>query len=539
MNQLPRQNSQLNGTGLGNDPNRIHSSNLDKISYDYPWIPDRQDGTYCNPIICADYPDPDVIRVATDFYMTASSFNCAPGLPILHSHDLVNWTIINHAVKNLPHPRYRDVQHGCGIWAPAMRFQAGKFWIFFAMPDEGIFLTTADDPAGKWSEPHLVEPGCGLIDPCPLWDDDGRAYLVHAYARSRAGIKDILRVRPMAPDGSRLLGEGKVIFHAPEKHPTIEGPKFYKRHGWYYIFAPAGGVQSGWQVVLRARSVFGPYEDKTVLHQGNTSINGPHQGGLVELETGQSWFIHFQDAGVYGRIVHLQPVTWKDDWPLIGTDQNNDGIGEPVLRFPKPKVARVAPVTVPQTSDEFDSPTLGLQWHWQANYHDNWAALTARQGWLRLYAQPAKHKNLANVPNLLLQKFPARAFAAETLVEPGPGRIWLETGLVVTGRSSAAIALQTTDGNTTIVFRRNESCTPVKRLDSNKVRFRVEVAEGGLCKFSFASANGDFEPVEHFFQAEPGIWVGAKVGIYAISIDSGPSRYADFDYFRFAAPTRP
>src|SRR5438067_1286255 len=180
----------------------------DRIAH--PRTPDQGDGTYCNPILYADYSDPDVIRVGEDFYLIASSFNCTPGLPILHSRDLVNWTIINHALKNLPHPRYSDVQHGCGVWAPSIRHHAGKFWIVFPMPDEGLYVTTADDPAAKWSEPHLLLAGKGLIDPCPLWDDDGQAYLVHAYAKSRCGLKHMLCVRPMAPDASRLLGEGQI-----------------------------------------------------------------------------------------------------------------------------------------------------------------------------------------------------------------------------------------------------------------------------------------------------------------------------------------
>jgi beta-xylosidase len=214
--------------------------------YAFPWLPDQGDGTYRNPIIYADYSDPDVIRVGDDFYLTASSFNCTPGLPILHSKDLVNWTIIGHALENLPHPRYNELQPGCGVWAPSIRFHAGNFWIFFPTPDEGIFVVTAANPAGKWTEPHLVQAGQGLIDPCPFWDDDGQAYLVHAYAGSRAGIKHRLRVRPMTPDGSKLLGEGKIVFHVPEKHPTLEGPKLLKRDGWYYILAPAGGVETGW-----------------------------------------------------------------------------------------------------------------------------------------------------------------------------------------------------------------------------------------------------------------------------------------------------
>ncbi len=335
----------------------MNNVNSENFNCAFPWQPDCGDGTFRNPIICADYSDPDVIRVGEDFFMTASSFNCTPGLPILHSKDLVNWTLINHAVKNLPHPRYAEVQPGCGVWAPAIRFHAGKFWIFFPMPDEGIYVTTANHPATKWSEPHLLRAGKGLIDPCPLWDDDGKAYLVHAYANSRSGLKHMLRVRPMSPDGSKLLGEGEIVFHDPKKHHTLEGPKFLKKDGWYYILAPAGGVATGWQVVLRSKNIYGPYEDKIVLAQGRTVVNGPHQGALVDTAHGDWWFVHFQDADVYGRVVHLQPVHWHDGWPLMGAH------GEPVSHHAKPHVASAQKNSEPATSDEFSSPKLGLQWH--------------------------------------------------------------------------------------------------------------------------------------------------------------------------------
>jgi beta-xylosidase len=388
----------------------------------YPWIPDQGDGTFRNPILCADYSDPDVVRHGNDFFMTASSFTSTPGLPILHSKDLVNWSLINHAVKNLPHPRYAEVHPGCGVWAPAIRFQAGKFWIFFAMPDEGIYVTTADDPAGQWSEPHLVQEGKGLIDPCPLWDDDGRVYLVHAYANSRSGIKHILRVCPMAPDGLQLLGEGKIVFQDPDRHPTLEGPKFLKKDGWYYILSPAGGVETGWQVVLRSRNIYGPYEDKIVLEQGSTAINGPHQGALVDTPNGEWWFLHFQDAGLYGRIVHLQPVRWQDGWPLMGEDQDGNGVGEPVLQHAKPAGLNAGGRAAPQTSDEFNSPKLGWQWQWQANHQDDWYSLSSRAGWLRLHPQPVAHTDLTRVPNVLLQKFPARSFTFEMLLEFSPAQ---------------------------------------------------------------------------------------------------------------------
>ncbi len=244
----------------------------DKVSR--VWVADNGDGTYRNPVLHADYSDPDVIRVGNDYYMTASSFNCVPGLPILHSRDLVNWKLIGHALHRLvPEEEFSMPQHGKGVWAPSIRFHNNEFYIYFPDPDHGIYLTKASNPAGPWSEPLLVAGGKGLIDPSPLWDDDGQAYLVYAFAGSRAGIKSVLMVDRMEPDGTRLYGQPVMVFDGSRDHPTVEGPKFYKRNGWYYIFAPAGGVTNGWQLVLRSRDVFGPYEAKTVMAQGNF----PHQ----------------------------------------------------------------------------------------------------------------------------------------------------------------------------------------------------------------------------------------------------------------------
>lgn len=495
----------------------------------FPWQPDCRDGTYRNPIIYADYSDPDVVRVGEDFYLTASSFNCTPGLPILHSKDLVNWTIINHAVKNLPHPRYAEVQPGCGIWAPAIRFHQNKFWIFFPTPDEGIYVTTAADPAGKWSEPHLLQAGKGLIDPCPLWDTDGKAYLVHAYAGSRAGIKHRLRVCPMAPDGSRLLGEGEIIFHQPETHPTIEGPKFLKKDGWYYILAPTGGVETGWQVVLRSRNIYGPYESKTVLERGNTDINGPHQGALVDTAGGEWWFVHFQDAGVYGRITHLQPVKWVDGWPMMG--KNRDGIAEPVLHHAKPVAD--GPLLAPQTSDEFDSPTLGLQWQWYANHLDHWYELGRRKSWLRLHPQFAAHDKLSQLPNLLLQKFPARAFTVEAAIDFSAARPGEEAGLIVAGESSAALALEKTESDTQLVFRLDGARKVLRTGVPTGLQLRVAVEEGGRCRFSFITPDGPVS-IDETFQVKKGVWIGAKIGLYSLRHHNHqPAGHADFDYFRF------
>jgi len=511
--------------------------------FKHPWFPDQRDGTFCNPIIHADYSDADAIRVGEDFYLVASSFNCTPGLPILHSRDLINWTIINHAIQNVPHPRYAEVQHGCGVWAPAIRFHNGKFWIFFPTPDEGIYVITAADPAGRWSEPHLVQAGRGLIDPCPFWDDDGRAYLVHAYAGSRAGIKHVLRVCPMAPDGTRLLGEGKIVFNDPKRHPILEGPKFLKKDGWYYILAPAGGVQTGWQVVLRSRDIFGPYEDKIVLEQGSTSVNGPHQGALIDLANGEWWFLHFQDLGVYGRILHLQPASWQDGWPLMGQDQDGNGIGEPVWCHAKPQLAP-GPVTAPQTGDEFDFTTLGRQWQWQANFSEKWFSLAARPGWLRLFSQPSTNRtsNLAFIPNLLAQKFPAAEFTVTTKLDGSRLAVGEKAGLAITGADYSYLAVERTAAGGRLVKAANrealdagvEKNEATVASPSDSVWLRIQVRAGGTCHFSFSHDGLAFHPLGKSFTASAGKWIGAKVGLFCLATGATEnSGYADFDWFRF------
>ncbi len=496
----------------------------------HPWIPDQGDGTFWNPVLCADYSDPDVIRVGEDFYLVASSFHCTPGLPILHSQDLVNWTIINHAVKNLPHPRYRDVQPGAGVWAPAIRHHGGKFWIVFPMPDEGIYVTTADEPRGRWSEPHLLVAGKGLIDPCPLWDDDGQAYLVHAYAGSRAGIRNKLRVRPMTPDALRLTGDGKIVSKIPEHLPAFEGPKFHKRNGWYYISAPSGGVATGWQVILRSHNVYGPYEEKVVLAQRDTPVNGPHQGALVDTPSGEWWFVHFQDAGVYGRIVHLQPVRWEDDWPLVGVDQDAGGVGRPVQSRRKPVIGKG--VAVPQTTDEFDGPRLGLQWQWHSNHEETWYSLAERPGHLRLYPQVVLNNDFSRAGNLLLQKFPAREFSALTELDLPAGHAHLHAGLIVMGEEFCALDVQRDAQGYQVQLLTKTGSMANFTSNSATLRLRVIVGEGGVCRFGVGRADGSFHILGPSFQARAGRWIGAKVGMYSATTDALKSiGHADFAFF--------
>ena len=510
------------------------------------WSPDNGDGTYKNPIIHADYSDPDIVRVGEDFYMTASSFNSIPGLPILHSKDLVNWRLINHALREQePREVFARPQHGGGVWAPSIRFHNGEFYIYYGDPDFGIYMTKAKDPAGEWSRPLLVKEAKGWIDPCPLWDEDGRAYLVHAFAGSRAGIKSVLVVNRMSADGTKLLDDGVMVFDGHESHPTVEGPKFYKRDGYYYIFAPAGGVPTGWQLVLRSKSIYGPYEEKIVLEQGKTAINGPHQGGLVDTPDGKEWwFVHFQDRGAYGRIVHLQPAVWKNGFPVIGSDPDGNGTGEPVMRFKKPNVGRAYPIETIPDSDEFNDAEIGPQWQWHANSRAEWAFAFPQSGVLRMNSVqlPEDFRNLWDVPNLLLQKFPAEEFTATAKVKLTPRFEGEKFGLVVMGLDYSYISVTSKTGK--LYVGQSNARDADKRLaevdnvpvllTSNDVYLRVKVTAGAMYAFSFSIDGKTFTNVGVQTKAREGRWIGAKLGFFF----SRPGKFndagsADIDWIRF------
>ena len=206
------------------------------------WCPDLGDGTYKNPVINAVYSDPDVCvgESGEDYYLTASSFQCIPGLPILHSRDLVNWEIVGHALRELqPKQVFDRPAHGMGVWAPSIRYHQGEYYIYWGDPDYGVMMVKTKDPAGDWSAPVCVIPGQGYIDTTPLWDDDGRCYLVNGWANSRSKFASVLTVRELSADGTRPVGQPVIVFDGNgTENRTCEGPKFYKRDGWYWIIVP-------------------------------------------------------------------------------------------------------------------------------------------------------------------------------------------------------------------------------------------------------------------------------------------------------------
>ena len=498
------------------------------------YLPDLGNGTYQNPVLFCDYSDPDVIRVGDTYYLTASSFNYVPGLPILTSKDLVNWTLVNYALKNIPEERYSMPQHAQGVWAPAIRWHDGWFYIFYGMPDEGIFMVRTQDALGEWEAPVCLLPGKGLIDPCPFWDEDGTAWVVHGYARSRIGFKSFLGMFPMSPDATRAIGEDHLIYNGLATQPTIEGPKIYRRGEYIYIFAPAGGVATGWQTVLRAKNIHGPYEEKIVLEQDDTEINGPHQGGWVTTPDGQDWFMHFQSRGLYGRIVHLQPMHWGEDgWPIMGDN------GKPVIVYEKPH-GPVCERTSEQASDTFED-TLGLQWQFMGNWREDFFSLE-KPGMLRLFAHKCG-KNLWQCPQALTQKVACSAFTATVNLNASSLLSGEQAGLALIGGQYAYAALRRSGDGFHLVYVQSAGQHADDQLlvsvpvSGSSVTLCMTLRPTGYDQaeavFAYSTDGEHFSPIGSPFSPERHTWVGARCALMCMPYDRESSEIGSAEFGPF------
>ena len=495
---------------------------------------------YVNPIIHADYSDPDVVASpdGRTFYMTASSFQSAPGLPILKSHDLVNWAIVNYALPDVPPVDYYQAapRHGKGVWAPCIREHDGRYYIYWGDPDFGVYMVSTDDPEGAWSEPALVIPGKGLIDPSPLWDKDGKVYLANGWAASRCGFNSVITLWELTPDGKKAVGTPRIIYDGNDGvNHTVEGPKFYRKGDWYYMFAPAGGVATGWQLVMRSRNIEGPYEAKIVMAQGKSDINGPHQGAWVIDSECKDWFLHFQDKDLYGRVIHLNPMVWREDWPVIGNDTDGDGCGDPVRRWTKP-VGSVIQGALPLQHSK-DASAL-FQWH--ADYKPEYG-FPLPEGMIRVYGYRTETVdiNLWDVPNLWLQKFPAEEFTVTSRVKVSAKSLseGATSGIVVMGRDYARLGLLKKGDAFALQYAVNQDADNggkemVKDITELKptrvyaaglmpnlecdVWLRVTVKRDGKCTLSYSTDGSKFTDAGRF-TAREGKWIGAKLGYYSVT----------------------
>lgn len=473
---------------------------------------DQGNGTYINPVLNADYSDPDVIRVGDRYYMVCSEFHFM-GMPVLESSDLLNWHIISHVYKNLDYPGWDTFSHYAGgSWAPALRYHDGIYYVYFCTPDEGLFMSTATDPAGPWAPLHQVKNVVKWEDPCPFWDEDGNAYLVRS--RHRAGPIIIHR---MSADGRNLLDDGITVYEGP----IAEGPKVHKFHGKYYILIPEGGVGTGWQTALRADSIYGPYESKVVLEQGSTDINGPHQGALVDSPDGNKWwFLHFQSTPERGRVMHLQPVTWHDGWPIPGVDIDHNGIGEPVRVSTVPLLGTSDKPSFPATSDDFSTPDLGLQWQANHRFYPDCLDLISREGWLTMRALHGD--SLRNSPNTLVQKMMGfrgtfTAFADISDMKPGQ-----RAGLTCMAKQLRGAGVTNVDGENRLYTECGSDITICDIvIPGATLWLRAQLDAVANSHILLYSTDGkEFIPFGEPFEMIQGHWKGPHIGIYTYTTDS-------------------
>ena len=542
------------------------------------WAPDAGDGSYRNPVLARHWCGPGVVRVGDDYWLTASSFANVPGLPLLHSKDLVNWTLVGHALPRLPQDGHHRVpRRGGGVWAPAIRHHDGLFRIYYPDPDFGIYVVTAKDPAGPWSAPVLVEGAKGVIDPAPFWDDDGQGWLAYSYAKSRSGKINLVALKRLNADGTRTVGEEHVVINGdtlppvvtsdgPKPWVVIEGAKLYKRDGWYWIFAPAGGVKGGWQAAFRAREILGPYEARNVMDQGTTPVNGPHQGAWIDTPGGEHWFVHFSDADAYGRRAHLQPLQWNaDGWPLIGQPQPGTHRGQPVIAQRKPALP-VQPRAVPVVDDTFDDG-FHLGWQWNSNPSEDWHDASAR-GVLRLKSASSP-ANLWEAGHVLSQKLPGMAFTATAQLRFAPAVVGERAGLAMFGADYGWVGLEKTGAGVRLVqvARAGAATGGDERVTASAtapgggpVWLRVQVqpqvatvappadptrywpsmtrAVHARAQFSYSLDGRSFQPLGGPVEVTQGRWVGAQLGLFAQAPAGTPAftatrvGHADFDDFQ-------
>jgi beta-xylosidase len=483
---------------------------------------DQGNGTYINPVLNADYSDPDIIRTGDDYYMVCSEFHFM-GMPVLHSKDLINWTIIARVYDEFKFaPEYdSNERYAGGSWAPAIRFHDNKYWIYFCTPKEGLFMTTAEKPEGPWEPLTQVSNTPGWEDPCPFWDEDGQGYL----SRSKVGAGPIL-IHKLSNDGKKLLDDGFTVYTGP----VAEGTKLHKLNGYYYLSIPEGGVGQGWQTILRSKNIYGPFEKKVVLEKGSTNINGPHQGAMIDLPNGEWWFMHFQSVPALGRVCHLEPMFWQDSWPVIGTDIDHNGIGEPVYVWKKPNVGKTYPISAPQSSDEFKSSELGFQWSWNHNPINEAWSLKQYPGYLTLNALHAP--TFLKAKNTLTQKIMGPCGEVSTLLLTDKMANGQKAGLSVMGKQYNQVGIVKENGKLSVFADINGT---VETLDFKGTRIYLKATISGQLdtnQFYYSTDNKNLKPIGKEFNVRDGFWKGPKVGLFSYNEkDKGGS--ARFDWFHY------
>ncbi|MDP9037884.1 MAG: glycoside hydrolase 43 family protein [Acidobacteriota bacterium] len=494
---------------------------------------DQADGSYVNPVLPADFSDLDAIAVGTTFYAISSTMQYSPGMTVLQSDDLVNWRVLGGVVPDLtvldPELNWdRMNRAGRGIWAGAIRFHAGRFWVYFATPDQGIYMSTATTPAGPWTAPAPVMTASGWDDTCPFWDDDGQMYLVtsHTSPEGPSGTKYNIHLFRLTPDGRNIVPGSDRIIHQSR---GSEANKLYKWNGLYYHYFSEVRPEGRVAMMERARSLDGPWEVRQLQHVQGAVDKEPNQGGIVQSPDGRWWFFTHQGRGDWeGRAAVLLPVEWIDGWPVIGRP-GADGIGTMVWRGEKPVQGR--PRTEVVASDDFTLPVLRPEWQWNYQPRGGMWSLAERRGFLRLHAFAPVHPDaLTAVGNVLTQRAFRSAHNEVTVKLDLSGMTeGQEAGLSHFAKTSAAIGVVQTGEVRALSVRAEGRRIEGPVLKQKQVWLRSAWGFDGVSRFAYSLDGRTFTPLGPEYQLTWGSYRGDRIGLY--TWNSSTTGYADFTQF--------
>lgn len=491
---------------------------------------DLGDGTYSNPVLPADYSDLDCIRVGDDYYAISSTMQYSPGMIVLHSKDLVNWSILGHVISDLtqigPELNWdRMNRYGRGVWAGSIRYHANKYWVYFGAPDEGYFMTSATNPAGPWEPLHKMLAGEGWNDPCPFWDDDGQGYM--AGTAFRDGYK--IHLWKLTPDGRDLVPNSNRVIHQSK---GSEATKLYKFNGLYYHLFSEVNAEGRVVMMARSRSIYGPYTEVRQLNYADRPVMEPNQGGLLQVPAGAwYWFTHHGTGDWEGRAASLVPVTWVDGWPILG-NPDEKGIGRFIWSGKKP--VRGAHRRIPQTTDEFAKQTLSPQWEW--NYQpraDKWS-LEERRGWLRLHAFPALSPgDLKKAGNTLTQRSFRTAWN-EVVVEMDIRHMahGQRAGLSHLSKDYSTLGIAQSGSTRILQYENSGKIIPGPAIAGGTIWLKSTWGLEGKSQYSYSMDGRTFTKFGDIYQLSWGHYRGDRIGIYSYN-DRAAEGYVDVNYLRY------
>ena len=496
---------------------------------------DMGNGRYKNPIVFADFPDPDVVRVGDTYYMATTTMHHFPGCTLLKSKDMVNWEYCAQPLEQLSAKDNYSLLNGQnayakGMWACAIAYHDGKFYIMINGNDAGGYVLSATDPEGKWEKKRIDRV---YYDPGMLFDN-GKVYVVCGTTTIRMCELD---------EDFNFIRE-KTLLTADA---MLEGCHLYKIGGYYYIYGTYGGWPSG-QTVLRSKDVFGPYEEKMLVEKWiDGQPNTVHQGALIETPSGEWWTILQQDLGALGRMPNLQPVRWQDGWPVIGDN------GVPYTSYTKPATGTGSPRVALPTNDNFRSYPIGMQWEWNHNPDDGAWSLFERPGWLRLKTSGTADR-LTQARNMLTQRIyafhdnPSKASTGTVRLDVTHLQEGDRAGICILQDPYAAIAVEVKDGRRQLVWWKdqltaNDGFTPMQKTQAvdidSVVYLRAAITYGtGKAQFYYSLDNKTYRTLGYqtAMKYNLSVFVGARFGLFCYNsgegteVNSGDG-YADFDWF--------